>query len=191
MPVSIFLDIHQNRDKVTFLFLEIFGNLVTENPDIDLYSALAGAYKSLYKATPSHEMLEKMAVRLKEATEKSSDEEEGKRPAKKDLGTEELEWLGQLDSEGLCLYAADYDIPSATLLYSEYDFSVAVAIARLKQQHRWKTIVSGFEQAMYAFGGGYKGSGSNDGGDAYDVTPDAEGKVSDQSLAALRQMKFL
>jgi len=190
MP-SIFRDHATAETRISFLFLEILGNLIEETKNISIEDAIKKAYETSWQRKLASKEVAAIALKLKQKDDEISKRtEESETPLlSKHMGTEELQWVSKLNPVELCLYVTDFDFEKAHHLYCKCDFNVVTEMLRLRQDYRWKKIVTGFEQSMYGFGGGYDKT-SKDNENLPKLERDADGSISQSSIANLNKLGF-
>jgi len=188
---SIFRQHTLPKPQISFLFLEILGSLISETPDISIEKAIEGAYDTAWKRKIPRDQIAEIAEQLKqkdsEITKKTEEAKDA--PVPKHMGTEELQWVSKLNPVELCLYIANFDFEKAHYLYCKCHFNVVTDMLRLKQEYRWKQVVTGFEQSMYGFGGGYDKS-SSDNPNMPSLERNEDGSISQSSVDILSKMGF-
>lgn len=90
---------------------------------------------------------------------------------KKGFSSDYLEWVGELNHEGMCLHIADYNYDEASHLYSEIDRDSVLKLAKQKADKDWHDKMVQFEACLFGFGGGY---GESEGSNTFDMRADLE-----------------
>lgn len=194
--MSIFKFYKDNEGvALSFLVLELLGDEIEDNPEVELGIAIKNSYQTATKQVLSQAQVAAIAARLQEKAntlDKSTSEPDKE---KKGMGTNEMLWLSKLDPEKLCLFVGDFEWEKAYDLYCNQDHEVVTKLAELKQEERWTKIITQFETSMYGFGGSYKNDsslGSSPDSEEHAIPVDAtsEEGLSANSLKAIRNMGF-
>ena len=178
--MSLFRD---SRPKITLLFKECFGEIVEQQPELEIGYAieLAAELSGLRVAD-----IEALAERLIfTAPAETPPKAKTSGPKANGFGAKYTEWLGSLKSDQLCLWLAGYDPARAHTLYCDTDIDLVKALVELKTAETWQEQRTRFEACVIGFGGELKGQNSV----VHDVDM-ADKQAVDSMIEAMRKMGF-
>jgi hypothetical protein len=194
MARSIFYEAtFERRFALPFLFFEHLAIVVKEYKGDPDDAAMNDMLKESMKAClgmdkVSDKDMEYVAERLTELADRKKPPPEA-RPTKKSFATSYAEWVSGLTPDLLCLVLADNDFEKARHLFCEVDKDDVMSMSEAWISKSWEDIKIAYECCVYGFGGGYKDSGPEGGGEVDASTNDnAQGKVI--PAAALAAVKF-
>jgi hypothetical protein len=152
--------------------------------EASLVEAILAAYLLVYPDALIKQHMQQLIDQVLARLEALQKDDKPSAPLKqygKTIGTNYSDWLSQLDSTGICLYLADYDIVKACDTYWRTDLRLVKEAVKLKGQQDSHKVLAHMEACMYGFGGRY----SEDDGNAknFDLN-------SSEGLDALRSVGF-
>lgn len=170
MAHSIFHPSKMTRQRLTFLYLEMLGEVITANENVAVTEAVVkAAFAAQLQLHDIDQLVARTIAEGNQATEAAAQQAaQGPDPATlapvKDasggFGADFLNWLGKQRTDRLCLLVADFDWTRARSLYCEHDIEDVRVMIALKTEQLWKHERIRYEACVYGFGGHFEGQGN-------------------------------
>lgn len=142
-----------------------------ELTDDQFIQIVINAYTTVYPEKTVQQCLNGLLERVTKylTTLNKTDADTPKSKPKKTLGTSYADWMSGLNSQAVCLFLADYDIPKALAYYWEEDYLLVQDAIAIKGQQISQNLLANMEGCMYGFGGSYSGDGGSSNANVIDL----------------------
>lgn len=186
----------RNRFPVSYLFLEIFGKVAENSPDLTISQQLNLALDALGKVGPyPDELLIGIVEDMQALRDDRAARAAKAKPARQGKGSSGpgaglSKWIAERDMEALLLITTNFDFDAAYRLYAEIPALLVDRIVSDRIEMEIQRVGATFESVVFGTGGSMKGGSSAD-EKVMDASAVETGQMSQETKAALRSMGFM
>lgn len=185
----------RNRFPVSYLFLEIFGKVAENSPDLTIAQQLGNALTLLGHPGPHTDELligivdDMQALRDDRAARAAKARPSGSGKSAAGPGAGLSKWIAARDMEALLLITTNFDFDAAYRLYSDLPAMLVDRIVSDRIEMEIQRVGATFESVVFGTGGSMKGGTSEE--KVMDASAADTGQMSQDTKAALRSMGFM